>query len=127
MDMNKKQLEFFTVLLGIILAASVLILLVDFGIKASILEESTRLRLKIEEWQNGRSGTQANTSRVGNDFADDASISIPVLVDQPTGMETANVPNGVAETSTNSRARRRPKPKGQANDSGIPNGNESVG
>lgn len=127
MEMNKKQLEFFTVLLGIILAASVLILLVDFGIKASILEESTRLRLKIEEWQNGRSGTQTDTGRASNDSVDNAPLSIPILVDQPARMETTDVPNGIAETSANPRARRRSKPKGQTDNSGISDGNESVG
>lgn len=122
-------MEFWAVLLVILVGTAVLIMLVDFGIKAAILEESNRLRLKIEEWdkEHGRGTAEANPGRTDNDSGDNTSVPIPLLVDSPAGMETADVPNGTKEAVVNPRARRRPKSSRQTDNSGIQDGNESVG
>lgn len=119
MELSKKQLEFWAVLLIIILSASVLIMLVDFGIKAAILEESTRLRLKIEEWEKGgRNPTKANASGASNDVAIDTPFPSDLLVVNPSRVEKGNVPNGTTKKAASPR-RRQPKPNG-------PSGNREV-
>lgn len=127
MQLTKKQMEFWTFVLILCIGVSLLVMLIDFGIKAAILEESTRLRLRIEEWDNGRKSAETNASGVGNDSANNAAFPVPVLVDESTGMEAANVPNGTQEKIAATSNRRRPKSRRPADNPTIQDGNESVG
>lgn len=129
MNLTKKQLEFWTICLGFIIGVSVLILLIDFGIKAAILEESTRLRIKIEDWEkaNGRRPAEANTGRTDNDPPVDPPFPSDLLVVDAPRMEAGDVPNGTQEKAATTRNRGRAKPRGQANPRPISDGNEQVG
>ena len=113
MELNKKQTEFWTVLLIVCLVVSVAIMLVDFQIKQAILEESTRLKLVIEEWEVRYSGHRQDNQRTTNDSANDATISGPVLVDPATRMEAGAIPLH-PETEANGRTGTRGKPRGKA-------------
>jgi hypothetical protein len=113
MELNKKQTEFWAVILIICLVVSAAIMLVDFQIKQAILEESVRLRLAIEEWEVRSSGLRANKNRATNDSTDNATISGSVLVDQPARMETGNVSNGATKQAPKTTARRQPKSQGK--------------
>jgi hypothetical protein len=114
MQLSRKQLEFFGVIIVICTIISAVILLIDFGIKTAILEESVRLRLKIEQWErvNG-----LNTKTTANGVVDDAPINTPVpglvLVDDTPGMETTERSNGAEKIRKVSPQNRRPKPDGQ--------------
>lgn len=99
MQLTKKQMEFWTVILVLCLGTAFLVLVIDFGIKAAILEESNRLRLKIEGWEvaNGRGTAETNAVGIGDDAPVNTDLSGDVLVDEPTRMEAANVPDGTTE------------------------------
>jgi hypothetical protein len=98
MELNRKQLEFWTFTIVLCLILTFTVLLVDFGIKAAILEESAKLRLAIEEAKlRGQRPSAANESGTATLNSDDASIPSDVLVVDATGMETGNVPNGTQE------------------------------
>jgi hypothetical protein len=111
MEMSKKQAEFWVALLVLCLIFAVAITLVDYGIKASILEQSNRIRLLIEEWEinHGRNATGANEVRTNDDPDNNTPIPSDVLVVNPPGMETGNDATGHTATTSNSRAQ-RPKP-----------------
>ena len=115
MNLTKKQLEFWTIALLFCIGISVLILLVDFGIKAAILEESTRLRIKIEEWESGRGPAKANASGVGNDTSIDSDIPGPLLVEHTPGMEKGGSANGDSAETTPTEKRRRAQPRRSSN------------
>lgn len=127
MTLTKKQMEFWTFVLVLCIAVSITVMLIDFGIKAAILEESTRLRLLIEEHQSGRKPTEANADRSNSVASDNASVPVPILVDSAPGMEAADVPNGTEKAAATARNRRRAQPGRQANPRTISDGNESVG
>lgn len=117
MQVTKRQAEFYTVILVLCIIVGAAIMLVDYGIKAAILEESNRLRRAIESWENGRSAEKTATGRADNDATVDGPISPDLLVDNTPGMEAGNVPSGATESvhnSTNGRAKsRRPtRPRG---------------
>ena len=123
-DLNKKQVEFWGVILIICLVVATAILLVDFQIKQAILEESSRLRLRIEEWEVRHSGLRTHKDGATNDPANNGPFPGPVLVDSTTGMETGDVPNGgpkPRKPSTSSRGRRHDT-KGTSNGGEIPPG-----
>lgn len=108
MEMTKKQAEFWVAILVLCLFTAVAILLVDFGIKASILEESNKLRLTIEEetLSRGQKPKRANENGNANDISDNPPLPGNVLVDDTARMEARNVPNGATPKATNSRPRR---------------------
>lgn len=94
MELSKKQLEFWTVMLGVILGVSILVMLIDFSIKAAILEESAKLRGVID----GQKPARANDNGAGRDSRKYAPVSAHVLGEQSPGMETGNVANGTSDT-----------------------------
>ena len=124
--MSKKQAEFWVALIVLCIIFAVAILLVDFGIKAAILEESTRLRLAIEDEEVRRSGRNtAGTNAVGtdNDRNNDPAFPADVLVVDPSRMEKGSSPNGDKTPGTNPRKRRAQSPR-QASPRTIPNGDK---
>lgn len=125
MEMTKKQAEFWVAILVLCLFTAVAILLVDFGIKASILEESNRLRLTIEE-ETVRRGSKpdgANENRNANDISDNPPLPSDVLVVDPSRLEEGNASNGATEKGPNTRPRRA-QSRGQARTRGIPSGDK---
>lgn len=108
MEMSKKQAEFWVALLVLCIIFALAIMLVDFGIKSAILEESNTLRLKIEEWEirNGRESAGANAVGIADDSNNDSPIPSDVLVVDPSRMEAGNADNGATKKDTNTRARR---------------------
>lgn len=100
MDINKRQAEFWATLIIICTVVAIAVLLLDFGIKAAILEESTRLRLKIEEWEIGRKHQETNASGVGDDATVNSPIPGSLLVEHSPGMEAGNATEGATATAT---------------------------
>jgi hypothetical protein len=125
MEMSKKQTEFWVALLVLCIIFAVAIMLVDFGIKSSILEQSNRIRLLMEEWEikNGRVTAGANEIRTNDDRDNNPSLPGDVLLVNPPGMETGNADNGDTE-KTNNTGTRRPKSGRPASPRTIPHGNE---
>jgi hypothetical protein len=124
-EITKKQTEFWVFILVMCIAVSCAVLLVDFGIKAAILEESTRLRLVIEDEEVRRSGrkrAEADANRATNDAPDDASIPGNVLVVQPARMEAGGSANGTEKQVPSPRVR-RPKSGRPATDRTVSEGN----
>jgi hypothetical protein len=66
MDMSKKQLEFFTILIWIAVVTAAIILVIDFQIKGSILEQTLGFRRQYEEYQRGQKGTSTASQRSDN-------------------------------------------------------------
>jgi hypothetical protein len=125
-ELTKKQAEFWVAILVLCIIFAVAILLVDFGIKAAILEESNRLRLQIEDWevrQSGRVAAAANAGRTGNDDSDNPPFPSDVLVDNATGMEKGSSPNGDTAPRANPR-KRRAQPSRQASPRTIQDGDK---
>lgn len=125
MEMSKKQAEFWVALIVLCTIFAVAILLVDFGIKSAILEESNRLRIKIEDWERANGRKSAGTNEVGN--ANDASDNYPlpsdVLVVDTSRLEAGNGDarntTKARNTSTNGAKSSRP-----ARNRTIPNGDK---
>jgi hypothetical protein len=109
-ELNKKQTEFWGVILIICLIVSVAIMLVDFQIKQAILEESTRLRLAIEGWEIRTSGLRPNQNRASDNATLNSSIPADVLVDTTAGMEAGNVSNGDKTTTRKPPRKRNAEP-----------------
>lgn len=126
MEMSKKQAEFWVALIVLCIIFAVAILLVDFGIKAAILEESTRLRLTIEDEEvrrSGRNTTGANAVGIDNDRSNDPAFPADVLVDNPSRMEKGSSANGDKTPGTNPR-KRRAQPSRPSSSRTIPNGDK---
>jgi hypothetical protein len=126
MEMSKKQAEFWVALIILCLIFAVAITLVDFGIKASILEQSNRLRLEMEEWEvriSGRKPTGTDEVGASDDAPNDTSIPGDVLVVNPPGMEAGNGDSGHTAKARNTVANRA-KPGRQTRNRTIPNGDK---
>lgn len=124
MNLSKKQAEFWAALIIICTIVAVLILLIDFSIKTAILQESTKLRLMIEEWERaGGFDRKANTTGATNDAPIDSPNAGSLLVAEPTGMETGSSPNGSAAPDLPSEEV-KPKPSRQARNRRIPQGDK---
>lgn len=125
MEMSKKQTEFWVALLVLCIIFAVAIMLVDFGIKTSILEQSNRIRLLMEEWEikNGRITAGANEVRTSDDSNNNPSLPGDVLLVNPPGMETGNAHNGTTEENNNTGTR-RPKHSRQTSPRTIPHGDK---
>lgn len=106
--MTKKQAEFWAFIIIMCTMAAFAILIVDFGIKSAILEESIRLRLIIEE-HSGHKLSQPNDSGATNDAPDNPSFPSDVLVVNPERMEAGNDTNRSAQ-ATHRSANRNSKP-----------------
>lgn len=124
MEMNKRQVEFWGVTLLICLVVSVAIMIVDFQIKQAILEESTRLRLSIEEWEVRKSGLRADKVRATDDSANHTTIPGYVLVEPTAGMEAGNVRDGSQKEAPKSQGRRRNVSNGEATNRKVPPGDK---
>jgi hypothetical protein len=108
-ELSKKQAEFWAFIIIMCTAAAIAVLLLDFGIKSAILEESTRLRLLIEGEEVRRSGhkrAEANANGATNDAPHDAAIPSDVLVVDPLGMEAGDDSNGAEKSAADSPNRR---------------------
>jgi hypothetical protein len=125
MEMSKKQTEFWVALLVLCIIFAVAIMLVDFGIKSSILEQSNRIRLLMEDWEirNGRITTGATDIRDNDDHSNDIAFPGDVLLFDPPGMETGNADNGTAEKTDNTSTRRS-KPIRPTSPRTIPHGDK---
>jgi hypothetical protein len=121
-EMTKKQTEFWAFIIMICLAVSIAVLLVDFGIKAAILEESTKLRLLIEE-NSGRKNQESAPGRTDNDADINSSVPPDILLEYIAPVETGDVPNGTAEKVRPSPARRA-KSRRPDNPGTIPSGDK---
>lgn len=123
--MSKKQAEFWVALIVMCIIFAIAILLVDFGIKAAILEESNRLRLVIEEEvrTSGRNATGANAGRAANDGNNHPAFPADVLVEHSTGMEEGSSANGDTAPNTGTR-KRRAQPARPSRPRTIPNGDK---
>lgn len=121
MEMTKKQAEFWVAILVLCLFTAVAIMLVDFGIKAAILEESNRLRLTIEEEtvRRGQKPVRTNEDRNTNDISNDPPLPSDVLVVDSSRVEERNTPNGATAKGANIRPRRA-QSRGPASSRGIP-------
>lgn len=108
MELSKKQVEFYTAILVLCIIFAVAITLVDYGIKASILEQSNNLRLRIEEWERDNGRKPAGANEVGNsdDTPDNVPLPSDVLVVNPPGMETGNGRSGHTPKARNPRPNR---------------------
>lgn len=126
MQLTKRQLEFWAFVIVLCLSVSIAVLLIDFGIKAAILEESVRLRVKIDQWEvaNGQRPASTNDSGIDNDSSVDDDLSFDVLVVDSSRMEKGHASNGSKETSNSTRSRRRTEPNGADTDTSIQTGNE---
>lgn len=125
MELSKKQVEFYTAILVLCIIFAVAITLVDYGIKASILEQSNNLRLRIEEWErdNGRKPAGANEIRATNDAPNDTPFPSDVLLVNPPGMETGNGAQGHTAKARNTSSTRS-KSRRPASNRTIPNGDK---
>ena len=103
MEMSKKQLEFWSVLCALILGVSVVVMLIDFSIKAAILEESTRLRGVIED---GQRPARADNNGVDSNSNQLNTVHSPVLDKLPSRVAPGNVANGATKSATGPRKRR---------------------
>jgi hypothetical protein len=122
--MSKKQAEFWVALIILCIIFAVAITLVDFGIKASILEQSNKLRLDMEAWEvriSGRQPTGTDEVRASNDAPNNTSIPGDVLVVNPPGMEAGNGDPGHTTKARNTAANRA-KSSRQTRNRTIPNG-----
>ena len=125
MELSKKQIEFYTAILVLCIIFAVAITLVDYGIKASILEQSNKLRLDIEEWENRIGRKPAGANEVGNsdDTTNDYPLPSDVLVVNPPGMEAGNGATGHTPKADNT-AKNGPKPSRPTRARTIPNGDK---
>jgi hypothetical protein len=111
-----ENVKFWALLAGVMLSVSVAVMLIDLSIKAAILEESNTLRKVIL----GERETKAGSNGASHDVANRS----PVLDNDATGLETANVwPRTNGQTPVVSpRKSPRPKPGTQGNPPEIPTG-----
>jgi hypothetical protein len=93
-ELSRKQTEFWAVVLIVCLVTAVAVTLLDFSIKASILEESNALRIEIERWYRGRLGE--TTAQNGDDTNSriDAPFPGDVLDIDASRLEKRSAPNG---------------------------------
>jgi hypothetical protein len=104
MEMSKKQAEFFTILILICTVTAAAILLIDYQIKGTILEESNRMRKDLERHYGQRSAA-ANGSRFVSDTDND-----PAYPSDMVGSGTARVEETGPNQGDNGQAP-APKPR----------------
>lgn len=124
MELSKKQAQFYAVLVGGCVAIAILVLLIDFNIKASILDESARLREVI----NGQRPTGSNDPRANSNHTEHNNISGDVLSEQRPRMEKRDVANGfpVAVSNPNGKGRWSDD-AGKGDDKNVPTGDKPLG
>lgn len=106
MEMTRKQAEFWSLIIAMMIAVAIIILLIDFGIKAAILEESNKLRLVIEKERSGQKPGSANANGAANDTPNNPPLPSDVLVVDPPRMETRNGHTGSQKPPARARNRR---------------------
>lgn len=117
--MSNSAIKFWTLLTMMCLGASALILMIDLGIKASILEESGRLRLAIADermQRDGRNPAEANDNRASSN----GSGPDHVLDTDAAGMETRIVRKSDSRDAPNSSAKRRANAKPASGTGEVP-------
>jgi hypothetical protein len=124
MEMTRKQVEFWSVLLAGMIGVAILVLLIDFQIKGAILEQSTQFRREYESYLRGRIPTSANASGASDVTSDDSAIHPDLLVDDSSRMEAGNASNGAAPTNANTGQRGNSKRRATRAIAPIPSGNE---
>lgn len=85
MELTKKNTEFFTILFVICLVTAVAVMVVDFGIKAAILEESNALKKVIDRERNGRQ--RPAKDRASDNGRHDSPYPSDLLGNVPTRVE----------------------------------------
>lgn len=114
------RLKFWTILAGIILGVSVLVMLIDMSIKAAILEESAKLRRVI---LGERERQEPGNPPDNTEHHFDASIPGNLLVPANPRMGTPGSNNGHKATDNARRTRRSVSPR----DFEIPPGDKRMG
>jgi hypothetical protein len=105
-ELSKKQAEFWAALIVLCIVTALVVMLVDFGIKAAILEESNALRLVIERERSGQSADTAAQNGANNNASNNGPIPANVLDNEPTGMEAGSASNGSATEPSTTQKRR---------------------
>jgi hypothetical protein len=124
-ELSKKQAQFYAVLVSGCVAIAILVLLIDFNIKASILDESARLREVI----NGQRPAGPNDPRTGADHHKYSPVSGDVLPEQRPRMEKRDVANGfpIAVSNPGNGRGRWSDDAGKGDDKDVPTGDKSLG
>jgi hypothetical protein len=120
MDMSKKQVEFFAFLIIICTVTAAAILIIDYQIKGSILEESNKMRRTIEWWQNGQRPATADRNRPDRNPGNDVPYPSDMVDSGTTGMETAGSFSAVPANGDTPRKSRPSRVTGKDGPSRIP-------
>lgn len=113
-EQKNTPLQFWAVLAMVILGVSVMVMLIDLGIKNQILAESYRLRAEIGNENDSRTESPGHVRSAGN-----GSGNPDVLGKYSTGMEAGTVPDKSPEFPSGPSARRS-KPRSPDRDREIP-------
>ena len=105
---NLKRFEFLTFMIWVALAGAVLILLIDYQIKASILKASERAWEGISALERQARGTNTPTDSNGSVGSgvrgyDGAQVEMGTLASPDTGSDSAATSNGQAKRSPRAR------------------------
>ncbi len=100
MEMSKKQVEFFTIIICIAVVTATAILVIDFQIKGSILEQANNFRRQYEEWQSGQTGTATASKRSSNNGHNDSAYPSDLVGSGHAVVETAGDSNDDLEQGT---------------------------
>lgn len=114
MQMSKKQAEFFTILILICTVTAAAILIIDYQIKGSILEQSNRMRKDLERFY-GQRPAAADSGRHDSNDRDDSGYPADMVGSGTTGVEErGTIPGsngaGTARKSGRARAARQDGP-----------------
>lgn len=123
MQMSKKQAEFFTILILICTVTAAAILIIDYQIKGSILEQSNRMRKDLERFYGQRPAT-ANSSRHDSNDSDNPGYPADMVGSGTTGMETASTFSALPDGSNGSSKTRRARAARQDGPGSVPGSGE---
>jgi hypothetical protein len=98
-QMSKKQAEFFTILILICTVTAAAILIIDYQIKGSILEQSNRMRKDLERFY-GQRPAASDSSRYDSNDRNDPAYPSDMVGSGATGMEATGPIPGSNGTST---------------------------
>lgn len=114
---SKDTIKFWTFLTAMLLGVAIAVTLIDLSIKASILAESTSMKLAMEEWETHYGPKQEGRidKRNHSDPHNNSNHSGDVLATGNAGMEAPSL-GKLAENQARPRARQRPKPSPSSGD-----------
>jgi hypothetical protein len=98
-ELNKKQAQFWTVILVMCIITATVITIIDFGIKTAILEQSNALKRVIDGQRTAKNG-------VGNYAPVDSPLPGDILGNNAAGMEAGSSDNGSKNPNPKARQRR---------------------